>query len=308
MDSRQSHSKPIHLVLDYDGTLTVKDTMAVLEGLANEHSSMTWEEIVRAYMHDYEEYKNTPFPWKDYGREEYSRWLASRKWVEERSAQRVQDSRFLQGATKDKVRDTAKTAVEQGTVQLRDAWLRLFDWSLVGGASRSISILSVNWSESLIREAILQSAQSLKEYPRRNSLCGYVQHMKISANEIQDLEAPGGSSGRVIRENGRDIRTSDDKLLYLPGRRHGSNEGPFVIYAGDSSTDFDCLCAADLGVWLCDVPEAEYETAFKETFKPFAGRTPPPLATISSIDEAQKDFFYWTPNLSLLADLLERNG
>lgn len=307
MASQKSLSKPIHLVLDYDGTLTVKDTMAVLEGLANNQASMTWDEIVSAYMKDYEEYQNTPFPWTDHGREEYSRWLASRKWVEERSAQRVQDSKFLQGATKDKVRDIVNTAIEQGPVQFRDGWLRLFDWSLVGGASRSISILSVNWSESLIREAILQSAQSLKEYPRRSDLCEYVQHMEISANEIQDLEAPGGSSGRVIRENGRDIRTSDDKLLYLPGR-HSSNEAPFVIYAGDSSTDFDCLVAADLGVWLCDVPEAEYETAFKETFKPFAGRTPPPLASVSSIDEAQKDLFYWTPNLSLLADLLERNG
>ncbi|CAK4029399.1 Hypothetical predicted protein [Lecanosticta acicola] len=303
-------SRPIRLILDYDSTLTVDDTMAILADLPKQ-PKMTWQEIVDAYMRDYQIHKEAPFQWKNYDRAEYSRWLASRKSVEQKSAQRVQDAGFFKCVTHEDVDRAIRKSLDNGSLELRSGWVDVFDWALSlpdhgqndNASSRSISILSVNWSGTAIRSALLQSAESLENYPRRENICQYISDMEILANEIEGLYEPGGSSGRVCGVEGPDIRTSDDKLAQL---RRGSCDGttPFVIYVGDSSTDFDCLCEADLGVWLCNVPPTEYGKVFRETFKPFAGFVPPPLSSLPRLGACEKSLFYWAPNFETLLKLL----
>lgn len=299
--------RPTRLILDYDGTLTVKDTMAVLGDLPKQ-PKMSWQEIVDAYMKDYATYKDTPYPWKNYDREEYSGWLAARKWVEQNSAQRVQDAAFFRGVTTGDVKEAVTNCLDNGELELRRDWKELFELFLPSyNASdgtfleSSIEILSVNWSETAIRQALFQSTQrSGKNH--NEQLCHYINDIKIFANEIEGLASPYGSSGRVVRPLDADIRTSGDKLRYLKVSAPSAAFEPFTAYVGDSSTDFDALCAADLGVWLCDVAEADYEKASMETFKPL-NFVPPPLHSVSATEDFPA-LFYWAPDLRSVIDVL----
>ncbi|KXT07978.1 hypothetical protein AC579_6917 [Pseudocercospora musae] len=299
--------RPTRLVLDYDGTLTVQDTMAVLGGLPK-RPKMSWQEIVDAYMEDYATYNDTSYPWKNYDREEYSGWLAARKWVEQNSAQRVQDAAFFRRVTTDDVKQAVTKCLDNGQLELRRDWEELFALFLpsydAGDGTfldSSIQILSGNWSETAIRQALFQSAQR-GGGDHNEQLCHYINDMKIFANEIEGLASPYGSSGRVVRPLDVDIRTSREKLRYLKEMAPSAGWKPFTVYVGDSSTDFDALCAADLGVWLCDVAEAEYEKASMETFKPL-DFVPPPLHCVSAM-EGFPALFYWAPDLRSIIDMI----
>lgn len=303
--------QPTHLVLDYDGTLTVNDTMSVL-GELPKSPKMTWQQITDAYMEDYAVYKKQPYPWKNYSREEYSGWLASRKWLEENSAKRVQEACFFRGVNHEDVNDAVSRSFQNGNLELRDGWEKLLELFLPdydpkdGTAAPSrVSILSVNWSETAIRRALWQAASNL-DHSEKHKLGRLINDMVIHANEIEGLGSPLGSSGRVCRAVGQDIRTSDDKLRCLSKSRGRGEEGnsPFLVYVGDSSTDFDSLCAADLGVWICAVPESDYTETFAESFKPL-NFVPPPLTSFGT--GAGKDaLFYWAPNLHQVYEVLSR--
>lgn len=300
-------SQPVHLVLDYDGTLTSKDTMAVLGDLPKQ-PKMGWEEIVDAYMKDYQAYKEQPYPWKAYDRKEYSGWLAARKWVESNSAQRVQDANFFRGVTLDEVNESVRKAMQDRKLEFRDGWQDLFElflphYNAADGTTDGsrISILSVNWSETAIRRALWEAAACSKG-SEKSTLSRYINDMQIFANEIEGLGSPEGSSGRVCGALQEDIRTSDDKLRFLSFLKD-ENKEQFVVYVGDSSTDFDCLCDADVGVWLCDAAESQYEQSFMETFRPFRGFVPPPLRSDSDL-EANKGIFFWAPSFDSVLEML----
>lgn len=302
--------QPTRLVLDYDCTLTVKDTMAVLGELPIA-PKMTWEQITEAYVKDYAAFKKQPYSWNWCDREEYSGWLASRKWVEERSAKRVQDSCFFRGVKNEHVSDAVSRSLRNGNLELRDGWERLLELFLpeydqTDGTFKSscVSIVSVNWSETSIRQALWQAAGGLS-HSEKDKLCHLINDMVIHANEIEGLGSPLGSSGRVCRALDHDIRTSDDKLHYLPTPRgQRKDDTPFVVYVGDSSTDFDSLCAADLGIWICDVPESEYAQAFAGAFKPLKF-VPPPLTSFEP-DSGKAALFYWAPDLHAVYAVLSR--
>ncbi|CZT18493.1 uncharacterized protein RCC_04338 [Ramularia collo-cygni] len=297
-----------HLILDYDGTLTVKDTMALL-GKLPESPTTTWEEIADAYIQDCATFKKQPYPWNKYDRQEYSNWLASRRWLEERSATRVQDAAFFRGVTHQHVNATVAESWENGSLELRNGWEKLMelflpDYDVTNGASSPsrVSILSVNWSETAIRRAIWQAATTL-HHPEKDKLCHLINDMLIHANEIEGLGSPLGSSGRVCRGPDLDIRTSRDKLRHLPPSQGArGSDAPYLVYVGDSSTDFDSLCAADLGIWICPVSESEYAQAFADVFKPL-DFIPPPLTSFQHAG-GKDALFYWAPNLQTVYDAL----
>jgi len=120
-----------------------------------------------------------------------------------------------------------------------------------------------------------------------------INDMEIQANEIQGLGAPEGSSGRICRLMDADIRTSDDKLRYLNAVTKGQKQR--VVYVGDSATDFDSLCAADLGLWINGCSRDSVGEIAAEMFKPLR-ITPSLIRPVSELDGA-KPLFYWTPDL-----------
>jgi hypothetical protein len=248
----------MRLVLDWDGTLTRRDTLHIVAAIGYDHNRelklTPWEEITQAYVADYADYEAHYTPMKKDRKtiSEESEWLASLKDVERRSLKRVEEAGIFTGVTKEEVYAAAKSAVHLGKFQLRHGW-----WELLSIASENetpvpevppVSILSVNWSSAFIR-ASLEAA--LSETPTNRSM---MDSIPIVANEIYpDDEQPAK------------IHTSADKLAAFQKLR-GTDQRP-IIYVGDTSTDFDCLIAADVGICVRDETMGTEQKALEETLE-----------------------------------------
>jgi hypothetical protein len=298
--------KPINLILDWDGTITVKDTMFAYGKIADTrdarlgrglNGSKMFEGFGKAWMDDYSRHEQA-YTLKAHGRKivtQESAWLKSLSSVETSSAERVEESGFFTGVTYGDVSTTAKELLESGDVMLRPGWRDLFLRAQGSSCPRSvhnISILSVNWSESLIRASLKVAAESSCPDGRLQSL---IDHLPIAANEISGLQQPRGSSGHLTDAKHAVIRTSFDKL-----QNFAAHEGSINIYVGDSATDFDCLLAADLGICIRDDPMGSSAKTLAETMS----RMDYAVQHVNDLDILQ-DLSMSNPNLVWAHDLNE---
>jgi len=293
-----SQHGPVHLIFDWDGTLTQKDTLNLVADIGykrqnwSEHGSMAienehvehslppWSAFGKAYMEDFANHEASYKPRRENrtALEQERYWLKSLEEVEVQSAKRVQEAGLFRGVTRTDISEAASNAVKDGKLQLRHGWSELFSryipWSSQTSTPNQISILSVNWSAHFIRSAMLaaarspQSGLSMADQARVED---YVEnHMIIHANEIYENEKPDGSKGQLIRGLGQDVRISADKLSRLPTRciknldtgsedLHTDGEA-LVVYFGDSTTDLECLLAADVGFCVAESASELAET------------------------------------------------
>lgn len=301
-------SRPVHLVLDWDATLTMKDTMSTLGKLpqardirkgSSQIASHNWHDFSKAYAADYSAHKRLNFPHSS-DPQLYSVWLASLREVEDNSAKRVSDSGYFTGVNTVDIDTVAQDALSTGKLQLRKGWLDLFNLFLPDARPPSdsrVMIISVNWSATFIRRSLLLAARS-SDIQCKQDLVDYVTHMEIAANELEGLESPSGSTGRL----GCEMRTAPDKLVYMPLPAHMSGPRdfrPLVVYVGDSATDYECLRRADVGIWICDCPESEYDQNFRDTFKPLEDE-PRPLVDAG----VGGNRFRWVDGLEQVVDYL----
>ena len=270
--------RPINLVLDWDGTLTKKDTMFALARMAELRNKRlglpgdpqaAWEGFGKAYMDDYaafeERYKPKAKLRTD--RQAESAWLKSLLDVEVRSAARVQKHAFLRGVKREDINMAARRTVETGEVSLRPGWQKLL--ALAGKENSSqakpslagqVSILSVNWSDTFIRAALKESAQYSDNEGMRDQLHILIDALPIVSNELASLGHPYGSSGRLSEPSRPSIRTSYDKLV-----NYRLESGHLNVYVGDSTTDFDALLAADVGICIYDNPMGSGQRGLADT-------------------------------------------
>ncbi|KAK5681385.1 hypothetical protein LTR17_027462 [Elasticomyces elasticus] len=351
-DVRRYLGRPIHLVLDWDGTMTTNDTMAVLGDLpkstylrkrhespesneknesgrpikrhepmaargndpiskANTHPldaypGSQWNDLGTAYMKDYQAHKPTHYPKSDHvDHNAYIKWLDSLRPIEYAN-----------------VESHAKAAIETQKVTLREGCTTLLLMFVPGGrtdyvppAGSKVSIISVNWSESFIRWALYHYldvvlGSSRFNVAERANLLEYISEMEIHTNEIHGLDHPQGSSGRL---NGC-IRTAGEKLRYLPpARKYCQDEQdlPLVVYVGDSSTDYECIRNADVGIWLHDCRDGSVKDRFRETFQPLdvEGATPSHVSKAKGLDRCgEETWCLWARDLADVGDYLERLG
>ncbi|KAJ9626568.1 hypothetical protein H2203_004201 [Taxawa tesnikishii (nom. ined.)] len=202
--------RPIHLVLDWDGTLTRKDTLSI------------------AYGEDYIAHQAEYRPKAEERRtvREERTWLASLAPIENRSVRRVEDSGLFHGVTTEDVDKVARKALAESQLELRKGWYELFgklSQDRNSDAARSgniISILSVNWSERFIRRAMLAAADSVKHTGTADQQqpTSLIQDMDIRANEIEGLDQAGGSEGKLnkrTRTASEPARTSLHRCLQI---------------------------------------------------------------------------------------------
>ncbi|KAF2242690.1 hypothetical protein BU26DRAFT_130521 [Trematosphaeria pertusa] len=257
--SLPSPSGPIHWVLDWDGTITKRDTLDALVNIAteckpNEPISENWKRVTQAYLSDYEAtLKNrTPRDKLPSTISEEKTLLKILEEVEQRSLDRVAESGIFKGVTAKQLEDGAATAIESGRVEMRQGCVEFLQHvhsriEHPNDDADAISIVSVNWSQRFIAGCLKASHIDCEQTPLRS----------IFANELEGVSGNEPSSGRICA--GRDLRilSSHDKLVCLKTlRRNSSRKGkPLpVVYVGDSWTDFECLIAADLGICIRDEP------------------------------------------------------
>jgi hypothetical protein len=275
--------RPIHLLLDWDGTLTRKDTLSLVGSIAyhaNPDKTLPpWSDFVNGWMNDYTAHVNhyEPITSARTTLDQERQWLASLAPIESKSVRRVESSGIFKHVKASHVDHIAASSIKSGDLQLRGHWDSLFH-SLLCSSSNKISILSVNWSARFIRRSLLSASSDLTS-PENKALSPYIQTMDIDANEISNLEHMDGSDGRLSKDSSTGIRTSGDKLLRLPPRcqqildksvsmrEPAGHEEAIVVYIGDSATDLEALLAADVGICIRDDPMGSSQQELSDTLQ-----------------------------------------
>ncbi|KAF2710444.1 hypothetical protein K504DRAFT_262315 [Pleomassaria siparia CBS 279.74] len=246
--------QPIAWVLDFDGTVTKRDTLDALVDIAAEAKpkdtiSAAWKHCTESYLSDYsaalKQYAPDSLPTTVEAEKEL---LEDLKEVERKSIDRVSASKIFERVTAAQLRYGAAKAVKSGRVQLRfgvNEFLHhvLSQYSQQDHSPSTVGILSVNWSRRFIT-ACLQAARASfdKPLPEVRSMApeftvntvenaevkelhqahstNSPKHteaplwMEIFANELGGLEDGGHSTGKLCAGN-ISILSSHDKLLYL---------------------------------------------------------------------------------------------
>ncbi|KAF4463184.1 UPF0655 [Fusarium albosuccineum] len=223
----------MHLIFDFDGTITQEDTIGELARSAielqrNKHGSNlqpVWDQVVQDYVDDYRHYK-TNHPIQEDSRtciNDEIKFLSGMKDVEEASLARVAESRIFAGLGPEILLQAGTDAVKDGRIKIRDGFSEIM--SLATKSGWSMSVVSVNWSRAFIRGAL-----------RPHTL-------EVIANEPAD---DGTITGPEFLENRMTNACEKKKAV-----EHLVNEkGGRVIYFGDSTTDMECLLTG--GVVISD--------------------------------------------------------
>jgi hypothetical protein len=309
--------KPINLVLDWDGTITTKDTMFAYGKVAdfrdarlgkNPTGTATFQGFGKAWMDDYTAHEKSYSPKAEDRRHpsQESAWLKSLSIVETSSAERVERSGFFVGVTLQDVSNAAKVLLENGEISLRAGWEDVFSRASKNSISKSrsgfgVSILSVNWSESFIRRS-LTTAASRSSFAGGDQIKGFInKDFMIISNEISGLERPDGSSGLLTDPHNAIVRTSYDKLQNLKTQDDSHN-----IYVGDSATDFDCFLAADLGICIRDAQMGSSARTLADTLS----RVGYNIRHVNEIESWQQvnsgSNLLWASDFKEILNLLER--
>lgn len=327
--------RPIHLILDFDATLTVNDTIVLLREIPLQRNKRlsreifpvpAWSALESAYTEDYARHKkgesagaasDRSRPVVERARD-YSQMLARRRVLEEQSMKRLEEWNFFRGVVRTDVCKAAETVVRDGRLKTRDHWtelLRLFtrkEGQAEAAAASKVSIISLNWSATFIRQSLLEALKlQSRDDPELFKLITY--DLQIHSCEIKGLNEPNGSSGQMQA----DVLSSDDKLKYLPpasGRssaihpeRKPDPTAPYLVYVGDSATDFDCLMAADTGVWLNPAANAEEaKMRCDQCFKPMELKVRP-ASEVDQGNELAENELVWAQNFEQITQLLAQS-
>jgi hypothetical protein len=312
-------SRPIHLLLDWDGTLTRKDTLALVGSIAyhaNSNKSLPpWSNFVNGWMNDYTDHANhyEPITSARTTLDQERQWLASLAPIENKSVHRVESSGIFKRVKASHVDHIAASSIKSGDLQLRSHWDSLFN-TLLADPSNRISILSVNWSARFIRQSLLAASSNLAS-PENESLSSYIQTMEIQANEISHLEHTDGSDGRLSKDSSTGIRTSADKLLRLPLRcqqklnksvptsKSAEQEEEIVVYIGDSATDLEALLAADVGICIRDDPMGSSQKELSDTLQRI-GVSIRHLDEGIDVEQKTDHVVYWTHGFDQVTEAL----
>jgi thiamine phosphate phosphatase / amino-HMP aminohydrolase len=253
------------IILDFDGTITAKDTIGELakfalrtqaelqsshggNSLNGNDSGATpadrlkseWDAVVAAYMADYDQHV------REYHvaeaarttREDEVAFLRAAKGVELRSLDRIHACGVFRGVDPARFRAGGRAAVADGVVRLRPGFRDFVDARLRDGWR--VFVVSVNWSTAFIEGAI--------DCPG----------VTVVANHVRD--ADGHVVGpEVLRGNPpgtdecRNLTNSLDKLEALQAALLSEDllSKP-TFYFGDSITDLECLLFSSHGVVIAD--------------------------------------------------------
>ncbi|KAK5108241.1 hypothetical protein LTR62_008625 [Meristemomyces frigidus] len=265
-----------------------------------------WSTFFDAYLRDYQAHKRLHYPATAHvDHSAYSSWLESLGVVERASAQRVSDSGFFKGTTKQHIQHVVQEALDSGNLELRGCWHALFAMFLFDEARATdrLEILSVNFSTTFIRLALQAAASRVPSTVGidTTALSAFIDHMVINANEIDGLDSLDASSGCLTGN----IRTARNKLARMPDTQMPIDQRSLVVYVGDSATDYECLRAADIGIWMCDCAEGEYKRKFSEVFKPLASDVflPVPITDFKG-HRTKAQTCLWTTDLGSVTQML----
>jgi phosphoserine phosphatase len=208
-----SHSRRPLIVVDFDETITAKDTISILAHFSYARNLPSdippWSHFTTAYMDDYARHKTANATYQATSLEDKTKQLASLKPVELTSLDRISKAGVFAHLTKEELQAGAKAMV-----QVRDHARQVLLSNI-----ENVFILSVHWS----KDWIIGSLRPLPILPT-----------SVLSNDF--VFRNGISTGEIIPS----IVTADDKLKTFR-QLQDKNSWSFSIYIGDSETDLLCL-------------------------------------------------------------------
>lgn len=303
----------VQLLLDWDGTLTLHDTILHLSKIGytvnerNGRQLKSWDNLVRAYLEDLNSHDATYTPKKDERRyvAEESKYLASLSSVELKSIKRIEEAGVFTGTTKRDLQAGATASLDERQIEMRPGWEELFKL-----ANLDFAIVTVNWSAMFIRCCLSYASEAHNVDTKR------IERMMIWGNEIEgvyDEARSTGSTGSLTSE--MLVHTSFDKAELMEGLIEDhqtlateTGENYVSIYVGDTTTDFDALLLTDIGICVRDEPLRGGQKVLADTFERL-GVAVRPLEEVKwpqSHEMQKQKTVYWTQHLSAVAQLVLR--
>jgi thiamine phosphate phosphatase / amino-HMP aminohydrolase len=282
-------SQPIHWILDWDGTITRRDTLDALVSIAATSKPTSpvfdeWKRVSEAYMVDYTTAMEKLAPGGDLPKTVQKerillRALAS---VEQASLDRVPLSGIFAGLTRKLLDEGARRVIDSRKVELRKGFTH-FVQHMQSRNCDDLDLLSVNWSRHFISSCLKAGGAS-------------VDPQAIYANELDGIERDLVSTGKISPDDDAEMKiiSSGDKLEYLRrlrklsriSRDKKSDSSKPVVYVGDSWTDIECLLEADLGISIRDDPQGSSQKKLADRLQSL-GIHCPRLQDWKSADEWQ---------------------
>ncbi|XXG99207.1 hypothetical protein Hte_005543 [Hypoxylon texense] len=237
------------IFLDFDGTITAKDTVGELANFAlrvraadGEDLQKAWDDVVAAYVGDHRAHVaayHPPSADRCLPAQEIE-FLRCMKRVETSSLDRIRGSRLFRGIGPAAFREAGRDLVANGTIALRPGFREFVRRRAAQGWR--VWVLSVNWSAAFIDGA-----------------CGGLPGVEVIANEVRDDGSVAGpavlnpSDGTTTAREPRNLTNSCDKLDAMEAVRSAAGlAGKPSVYFGDSTTDLECLLAVDRGFVMAD--------------------------------------------------------
>lgn len=219
------------VVLDFDETITAKDTISTISSIAYAKKPTfkpEWSYFSECYLNDYAKVK------QDFGPistlEDQKKFFDEVRAVERASLQRIEKSGLFKGLLREDLAHKAPS------VPLRAGWQQFF--SRVKSLKIPIVILSINWSAFFI-------SQVLQDFT-----------VPIYANELE-LDSQGQTTGRIVNEllTGNDKQKQVIKIIEKYRDQIGDKK---VAYFGDSLSDLIAMldCDIPVAVGKPDIPHA----------------------------------------------------
>jgi 2-hydroxy-3-keto-5-methylthiopentenyl-1-phosphate phosphatase len=231
-----THKQSRIFILDFDGTITTKDTISVVAKSAisfhlrnGKDMTATWEGIVKDYGRDYEAFVGEFRPVKEARKtvdEEVAFYRALRS-VEERSFERVGRRGLFAGIGEVDWERFGEEAVRNGDVTIRRGSAEFI--RNIGERGAKWGVVSVNFSRAFVRGVLGTIDSDIKK-------------VDLRANEPDEngiLKGPmlqDGNDGELMTTSDAKLSAMKELLTSLGGSK--ANE---VVYIGDSGTDIECL-------------------------------------------------------------------
>jgi 2-hydroxy-3-keto-5-methylthiopentenyl-1-phosphate phosphatase len=273
-------------ILDFDGTITTKDTISTLAkfGLSKQAEkgvdlSKVWEEVVKKYGEDYQNHNKNYKPSKE-ERDTVAKeidYYRSLKEVETISFGRVGSSGVFRSISTNDFEHFGSEAIEKGEVLVREGFKEFLE--RIKKQRDLVGVVSVNFSRHFI-QGVLQASAG----PQLSQIEVIANHPDGNGVLLGPRSQEGGFGPIMV--------TSDAKLASMRGLLHsfrGGGKGPAfsrAIYIGDSGTDIECLVEENImGIIISDDGESHLVQILK--------RLGVELLHISQCQPSQSGFVYW---------------
>lgn len=236
----------MHIILDFDGTITANDTIGSLAAAAVTFQTKRdasvdwaacWARIVDDYLADHQRHKAAyvPVEAERISLQEELGYLRSLRDVDGGSITAVHNAGLFKGMTPEDLIEAGQAALESANadenVTIRPGFAQFLAQTL--NQKQPVSVVSVNWSDAWIRSVVATADTD---------------HDKISiyTNRIAD-DGKIESNYERAGTSPSPISSCDDKLEALLTAKSTHSIDTPVVYMGDSMTDLECLMHAGEG-------------------------------------------------------------